>query len=285
MKNNQTRKPDNLTPSFEGVVPKKKYGQNFIINPGICPKFVDACGIDETYGVIEIGPGLGALTAEIAKRAAKVVAVEIDRDVVPKLEKNIAQYDNVEIIEGDVLDIDFRALIADRFSGLKVAIAGNLPYYITSPIIMKLLEDRLPVRFIAAMVQKEAAQRLCALEGSRECGAVTLAVRYYSEPRMLFDVSPGSFYPAPSVMSTVIRLDVRDKAFVTPKNEKNMFAVIKSAFSQRRKTVLNSVSSGLGKPKADIAAAFERAGIQPEIRPERMFLTDFANLSDEIFQN
>ena len=269
--------------SLRAVTPKKQYGQNFIINPGVCPKFVDACGIDERFGVIEVGPGLGALTLELAKTGARVTAVEIDRDVIPTLRENTAPYPNVEILEGDILQQDVAALIAERFAGRPVAVVGNLPYYITSPILMKLLEDKLPIQFVAAMVQKEAAQRLCAPEGSRESGAVTLAVRYYSEPHMLFDVSPGSFWPPPSVMSTVIRLDVLPVPRVSPKDEAGMFRVIKAAFSQRRKTAVNAVSAGLGLSKEQTAEAFRAAALPPDIRPERLTLADFCALSDLLF--
>ncbi len=261
---------------------KKQLGQNFIVNPGICPKFAECCGIDDSFGVLEIGPGLGALTRELAKRAKKVLAVELDRELIPALRENLEGFSNVEIIEGDIMSVDVRALIESRFFGLRAAVAGNLPYYITSPVVMKLLEERLPVEFIAAMVQKEAAQRLCAPEGSRESGAVTLAVRYYSEPEMLFDVSAGSFFPRPSVTSTVIKLSVRDTPPVTPRSEKNMFKLIRAAFSQRRKTAVNAVSAALGLEKSDVCAAFSSASLPADIRPERMTLRDFAALSDAL---
>lgn len=283
MKNNGSGRGGHPPSPERGVRAKKHLGQNFIVNPGVCPKFVESCGIDERFGVLEIGPGLGALTVELAKRAKKVLAVEVDGELIPRLRENVAPFRNVEIIEGDILSADIAGLIQSRFGGLRAAAAGNLPYYITSPVIMKLLEERPPVEFVAAMVQKEAAQRLCAPEGSRESGAVTLAVRYYSEPHMLFDVSPGSFMPPPSVTSTVIKLDIRTDPPVRPRDEKAMFKVIRAAFSQRRKTAVNALSSGLGRDKAAVAAAFEALSLSPDIRPERLVLRDFAALSDLLF--
>ncbi len=262
--------------------PKKALGQNFLINDGVCEKIADAVGGDGELGVIEIGPGLGALTAKLARRARKVVAIEIDGDIIPKLRENLTGVENVEIVQADVLAISLRALIDERLAGLTVRAAGNLPYYITSPILMSLLESRLPLDEIVAMVQKEAAQRLCAKEGSRESGAVTLAVRYYAEPEMLFDVSPGSFYPAPKVTSTVLRLRVRKTPAVSPRDEKRMFAVIKAAFSMRRKTVLNAVSGGMGLEKETVAAAMARAGVDSGARAERLTLADYCALADNL---
>lgn len=262
------------------TAPKKAYGQNFIVNPGICPKMVAAAGIDERFGVLEIGPGKGALTTAIAERAQKVVAVELDADLLPPLRENLRAYNNVEIVQGDILKLDIARLIAEHFSGLRVAVMGNLPYYITSPILMNLLEARLPIESVTAMVQREAAVRLCAEPGSRESGAVTLAVHYYSTPHLLFDVSPGSFYPRPKVTSSVIRLDVRALPAVQPRDEKGMFAVIKAAFSQRRKTAANAISAGMRLPKAVVQQALDDIGADAAIRPERLTLAQYAQLSD-----
>ncbi|MEA4912141.1 MAG: 16S rRNA (adenine(1518)-N(6)/adenine(1519)-N(6))-dimethyltransferase RsmA [Oscillospiraceae bacterium] len=266
----------------ETVRPKKALGQNFLVNDGVCEKIADAVVGDGNCGVLEIGPGLGALTKKLAPRARKLVAVELDADILPKLRENLAGFDNVEIVNADVLSVDLQALIREHFAGMPVRAAGNLPYYITSPIVMALLESRLPLEEIVVMVQKEAAQRLCAKEGARECGAVTLAVRYYAEPQMLFDVSPGSFYPAPKVTSSVLRLRVRKQPLVTPRDERRMFAVIKAAFSMRRKTVLNAVAGGLSLDKETLAAAMARAGVDPGARAERLTLADYSSLSDEI---
>ncbi len=267
-----------VSASGKGLAPKKLFGQNFLVNSGICEKIASECVPDAERGVLEIGPGMGALTRELAKRAKKVVAVEIDTELIPVLQENLREFDNVKIINQDVLKTDLHAILAEEFSGMKVTAAGNLPYYITSPILMQLLEQRVPVEYIVAMVQKEAAQRFCAQEGSRESGAVTLAIRYYSEPRILFDVSPGSFYPPPKVTSSVIRLDLR-QSNAKPADEKRMFAVIRAAFSQRRKTAANAVAAGLGLDKAVVAAALAEIGLDPSVRPEKMTLADFAALS------
>ncbi len=259
---------------------KKSLGQNFLINPGIAPKMLDESGINGDFGVIEIGPGLGALTKELVKRAKRVVAVELDQDLIPNLIEKFGHIDSFKLVHGDILKIDLESLIAEEFSGMRCAVVGNLPYYITTPILMKLLEERLPIEMIVAMVQKEAAERLAAKEGSRESGAVTLAVRYYSEPEILFDVSPGSFQPMPKVTSSVIKLLVREEPPVSPKDPRFMFSVIKAAFSQRRKVSVNAVSAGLRLEKQVVMEAFSDCGIDLMIRAERMTLADFAAVSD-----
>lgn len=263
-----------------GFTFEKKFGQNFIINPSVCPKICEFAGVDENIGVIEIGVGVGVLTSELAKRAAKVVAVEIDTSLKPLLEETLADYDNIKIIFDDVLNVDLNRLISEEFGDIRVVVCANLPYYITSPIIMKLLEDRLPVDNITVMVQKEAADRLCASQKSREIGAISLAVQYYSKPKVCFSVSPGSFYPPPKVTSSVIRLDIKKENDIIPASEKNMFRLIRGAFRQRRKTFVNSVSSSLGIPKPEIEAALEQIGENPMVRPEKLSLSQFSALSD-----
>ena len=263
-----------------GFTFEKKFGQNFIVNPSVCPRICEHAEVDENTGVIEIGVGVGVLTSELAKNAAKVVAIEIDTTLKPLLEETLAGFDNIEIIFDDVLNVDLNQLIKEKFGDMRVVVCANLPYYITSPIIMKLLEDRLPVDNITVMVQKEAAQRLCAAEKSREIGAISLAVQYYSAPKMCFSVSPGSFYPPPKVTSSVIRLDVKKDNDIKPESEKNMFRLIRAAFNQRRKTFVNSVSSTLAMPKADIEAALVEIGENPMVRPEKLSLKQFAQLSD-----
>ena len=263
-----------------GFTFEKKFGQNFIVNPSVCPRICEHAEVDENTGVIEIGVGVGVLTSELAKNAAKVVAIEIDTTLKPLLEETLADFDNIEIIFDDVLNVDLNRLIKEKFGDMRVVVCANLPYYITSPIIMKLLEDRLPVDNITVMVQKEAAQRLCAAEKCREIGAISLAVQYYSVPKVCFNVSPGSFYPPPKVTSSVIRLDVKGENDIKPANEKNMFRLIRAAFTQRRKTFVNSVSSTLGMPKAEIEAALAEIGENPMVRPEKLSLTQFSQLSD-----
>lgn len=263
-----------------GFALQKSYGQNFIVNSGICPKIAEHAEVDENCGVIEIGTGIGVLTKELALRAKKVVAIEIDTKLLPLLEETLADFDNIKIINKDVLEVDLNALIKEEFGDMPVMVCANLPYYITSPIIMKLLEDRLPIENITVMVQKEAAQRICAKEGSRDAGAISLAVNYYAVPTVCFNVSPGSFFPPPKVTSSVIRLDVNKAPKVQPKSEKNMFRLIRAAFTQRRKTFVNSTSATLGISKAAIEAALEQIGEKPMVRPEQMTLEQFCALSD-----
>ncbi len=261
----------------------KGLGQNFIVNPGVCPKIVEASGIDETYGALEIGPGIGVLTKELALRARKVVAIELDARLPALLAETLAGFSNIRLVQGDALKLDLAALIRQEFPGMKVAVCANLPYYITSPLVMKLLEDKLPLQHITVMVQKEAAQRLAALPGTREAGAVSYAVHYYARPQVLFQVQPGSFYPPPKVTSAVLRLSLHTAPPAAPQSEKAMFRTIRAAFSQRRKTAANAVSAGLGLPKADVAAALQAVGAPPAARPEQLTLEQYAALSDLLF--
>lgn len=260
----------------------KALGQNFIVNPSVCPRMADESGIDSESGVIEIGAGIGVLTAELAKRAKKVVCIELDSKLLPILDETLADFDNIEIINADVLKTDLAALIEEKFGGMPVYVCANLPYYITSPVIMTLLESRLPLKAVTVMVQREAAQRLCAPVGSRLSGAVTVAVDYYAEARKLFDVSSGSFMPAPKVDSSVIRLDIREKPGIEVSDEKLFFSMVHAAFSQRRKTASNSISSGTGIPKAVVAEAIERCGFPPSVRAESMTAEQLAALCEAL---
>jgi len=260
----------------------KALGQNFLINSAICPRMAQLCGASQAAGVIEIGPGIGVLTAELAKHAKKVVAIELDKRLMPVLKETLEGVDNVTVLQGDALTIDLKDIIDREFEGQKVAVCANLPYYITSPVIMHLLESRLPITSITVMVQKEAAVRLTATPGTREAGAVSLAVSYYSQPKVLFDVSSTSFMPRPSVDSCVIQLDVRDEPPVKTLNEVLMFRIIRAAFSQRRKTVLNAVASGLSLSKERLTQILTAVGIPPTERGERLTLDGFARLADEL---
>lgn len=248
----------------------KSLGQNFLVNPSVCPRIAEMGGADEETGVLEIGTGFGVLTHELAKRAKKVVAVELDSRLLPVLDYTLKEHDNVKIVHGDILKVDLPALFQEEFAGMKVVVCANLPYYITSPVIMALLEKRLPISAITVMVQKEAADRLCAPMPSRACGAVTAAVRYYSEPRMLFPVSRGSFTPPPNVDSAVIRLDIRSDLPLDGEEEAQFFALVRGAFSQRRKTLQNNLSSSLGLTKPQVAAALEEIGVKPTARAEEL---------------
>ena len=266
-----------------GFTFSKALGQNFLINPSVCPRMAELSGAGEGVGVIEVGPGIGVLTNELCKLADKVVAIELDKRLLPVLDETLAEYDNIKVINADVLELDLNKLIADEFPGMEVVICANLPYYITSPVIMKLLEDRLPVTAITVMVQKEAAQRICAPVGSRESGAVTVSVNYYAEPSLQFYVSAGSFMPAPKVDSAVIRLDIREDPPVEV-DEKTFFKVVKAAFSQRRKVISNSLSSGLKLSKDEINGILERAGVPANARAEKLSLEDFAKIANEVIK-
>ena len=258
----------------------KGFGQNFIINPGVCPRIAESAGIGPDWGVLEIGPGIGVLTEQLAERADKVVSVEVDTRLQPLLAETMAGHPNFKLVLGDVLKVNLAALLKAEFPGMPVAVCANLPYYITSPILMRLLEERLPIRSITVMVQKEAAQRLCAAPGTRQAGAISYAVAYYAAPELLFTVQPGSFYPAPKVTSAVIRLTLHDTPPVQPANgdERGLFRLIRAAFSQRRKTAANAVAAGLGLPKPRVTAALQAAGLDARLRPEQLTLADYCAL-------
>ena len=266
--------------SEHGFTFSKSLGQNFLINPTVCPRMAEACGADCDTGVLEIGAGIGVLTAELAKRAKKVVSLELDTRLIPVLAETLGEFSNVEVLNADVLKLDLNKLIDDCFQGMHVAVCANLPYYITSPVIMALLESRIPVDAVTVMVQKEAAARLCAPVGSRDAGAVTVAVNYYAQAEKLFDVSAGSFMPAPKVDSSVIRLNIRKEPPVEVSDEKFFFRVIKAAFGQRRKTASNSLSAGLGIPKDKVSSAIAAAGFDPSVRAESLTMQELALLSE-----
>lgn len=261
-----------------GFTFSKALGQNFLINPSVCPQMAVQGGIGPDIGVLEIGPGIGVLTVELSKRAKKVVSIEIDQRLLPVLQETLAGFDNVEIIHGDIMKINLHQLIAEKFPGMQVIVCANLPYYITSPILMNLLEQQLPIRSITVMVQKEAAQRLCAQPGCRETGAISIAVRYYSNPKILFPVSKGSFLPAPKVDSAVIRLDILESPSVNVP-AKPFFAVVRAAFSMRRKTLLNCLSSGLSLSKEQAAAGLEKANVPAHARAEQLSIEQFAAIA------
>lgn len=260
----------------------KQLGQNFLINPSVCPKIAEMGNAKKGFGIIEIGTGIGVLTNELAKRADKVVAVEIDGRLIPILEETLAEYNNVKIINADVMKTDLHKLIKDEFQGLDVAVCANLPYYITSPILMTLLEERLPIKSVTVMVQKEAGVRLCAPMGCRETGAVTVAVNYFSSPKILFNVSRGSFMPAPNVDSCVARFDIKDKTPEGVTDERFFFKTVKAAFEQRRKTLSNSVSSSLKIDKKLVNEAVLNTNLSPSVRPEQLSMEQFIAFSENL---
>ncbi len=270
--------------SRHGFSFSKGLGQNFIINPDICPKIAENGNACKGFGVLEIGTGIGVLTAELAKRADKVTAVEIDTRLLPILEETLADFDNVKIINEDVMKCDLHKLIEEEFGGLKVAVCANLPYYITSPIIMMLLESRLPIESITVMVQKEAAQRLCAKVGTRESGAITVGVNYYGTVKNLFGVSRGSFMPAPNVDSAVIRIDLNGEHRLDEESERFFFRVVKAGFSQRRKTLANSLASVMGIPKDRVYSALTGLGLPEAARIEQLDMEQLIALSAELMK-
>lgn len=260
----------------------KSLGQNFLVNPAVCPKIAEQGGCGENVCALEIGTGIGVLTKELALRCKKVVAIEIDTGLKPILEETLAGFSNVEIIFGDFMETDLQKLFEEKFKGCEVVVCANLPYYITSPVIMRLLEEKAPVKSLTVMVQKEAAERICAPMGSRGCGALTAAVNYYSNPKKLFNVTRGSFNPSPNVDSAVIRLDITDSGKYKVDDEKLFFRIIRASFSQRRKQMINPLSAELHISKQKLAEIFEKAGIKAAARPEELSMEDFVRLYDEI---
>ena len=242
----------------------------------------EMCGADENTGVIEVGAGVGVLTAELAKRAKKVVCIELDTRLLPVLDETLADFDNIEIINADIMKTDLKTLIEEKFEGMKVVVCANLPYYITSPVITLLLESKLPMEAVTVMIQKEAADRLCTPVGSRDSGAITVCTNYYAVPETLFHVSRGSFMPAPNVDSTVIRLDIRKEPAVTVSDEKKFFKMVKAAFAQRRKTAVNSIASGMSLPKDKVAEAIASAGLDVNVRAEKLSMQDLANICEKL---
>ena len=265
-----------------GFTFKKSLGQNFLTDENLLDSIAEAAGIGKSDTVVEIGCGAGTLTRALSKLAGRVYAYEIDRDLLPVLAETLADCDNVKAINDDVMKIDLHRVIEEEFNGEEVAVCANLPYYITSPVIMKLLEDRLPITSITVMVQKEAAERLCAQPGTRECGAVSAAVQYYAEPEILFEVSRGSFMPAPNVDSAVIQLRIRKEPPVDVHDEALFFRVSRAAVAQRRKTAVNSISNPLHMSKQQVTDAFEQAGIRANSRAEALTLPEFAAVVNQL---
>lgn len=262
----------------------KGLGQNFLINPDVCPRIAEMGNAREGYGILEIGTGIGVLTKELALRADKVSAVEIDTRLMPVLDETLKEFNNIKIYNEDVMKADLQQIIADDFAGLNVAVCANLPYYITSPVIMLLLESRLPIDSITVMVQKEAAQRLCAKVGSRESGAITVGVNYYGSVKQLFGVSRGSFMPSPNVDSAVIRIDIDKEQRLSEEEEKFFFRMVKAGFSQRRKTLANSLCSMLGIAKNDVYSALSALGISESVRIEALTMEQLMGLAKELMK-
>ena len=269
-----------------GITFRKEFGQNFLINRIIPEEIAEQCADDSESMILEIGPGIGCLTAELACRYAKVVAVEIDKGLIPVLDRTLAEFDNVTVINEDVMKVDLPALIAEHSEGRPVSVCANLPYYITTPILMMLLESGVKFRTITVMVQNEVAQRLVAPPGKADYGAITAILGYYGTVRRLFKVSAGSFVPAPKVDSAVIRIDLYREPKYTPKDETLMRNVIKAAFEMRRKTLQNALSAKLsGYTKDEIKDAIVSIGYPETVRGECLSTEDFVKLSDLLIEN
>lgn len=261
---------------------QKKFGQNFLIDTHVLDKIISAAGITEDDFVLEIGPGIGTMTQYLASAAREVCAVEIDKSLIPILEDTLKEYDNVTVINEDILKVDIRKLAEEKNQGRPIKVVANLPYYITTPIIMGLFESHVPVESITVMVQKEVADRMQVGPGTKEYGALSLAVQYYAKPYIVANVPPNCFMPRPKVGSAVIRLTRHDQPPVQVKDEKLLFSIIRASFNQRRKTLANGLKNyeGFHFTKEEIEAAIAQCGFSPSIRGEALSLKEFAMLAD-----
>ena len=263
---------------------QKKFGQNFLINTGILEDIIEAAEITKDDFVLEIGPGIGTMTQYLCESAREVIAVEIDKNLIPILEDTLSAYDNVEVLNDDILKVDIKALAEERNAGKPIKVVANLPYYITTPIIMGLFESHVPIDSITIMVQKEVADRMQEGPGSKEYGALSLAVQYYAHPEIVVNVPPSCFMPQPKVGSAVIRLTRHAEPPVNVEDEKLMFQIIRASFNQRRKTLANGLNNftGLNLSKEVIQQCIEELGVPVTIRGEALSLEQFAQLSNII---
>ena len=265
-----------------GFAFQKRFGQNFLIDEHVLEKIIRAAEITREDFVLEVGPGIGTMTQYLAEAAREVWAVEIDRNLIPILEDTLSSYSNVTILNEDILKVDLEGLVKDKNGGQPIKVVANLPYYITTPIIMGLLESRVPVENMTVMVQKEVAMRMQAGPGTKDYGALSLAVQYYAKPYLAANVPPNCFLPRPKVGSAVIRLTTYEKPPVSVKEEKQMFAIIRAAFNQRRKTLMNSLagSQEISFSKEQVGEALKKMGLSETVRGEALALEQFAALSD-----
>ena len=263
---------------------QKKFGQNFLIDGHVLDKIIAGAGVTKDDMILEIGPGIGTMTQYLAEAAGKVVAVEIDRNLLPILQETLADYDNVKVIHADVLSLDLEKLVQEENGGRPIKVVANLPYYITTPIIMALFEQHVPLANVTVMVQKEVAARMKSGPGSKDYGALSLAVQYYAEPYIVANVPPNCFMPRPKVGSAVIRLTRHEVMPVETKDEKLMFSIIRASFNQRRKTLANGLKNSelLHFSKEEIEAAITACGWPLTIRGEALNLQEFARLTDEL---
>lgn len=268
-----------------GFTFSKALGQNFLIDPSVCPRMAATLEADDRTGVLEIGPGIGVLTKELSAVCGRVAAVELDRRLPDVLAETLADCPNVQVVPGDVLQMDLQALFADQFADCdRLQVCANLPYYITTPVLMRLLESELPIERLVVMVQLEAAKRLCAPLGTRDCGAVSAAVEYYTQAEILFEVGRESFFPSPNVDSAVIALTRRQQPPVQVTDEGYFFRVVKGAFLQRRKTLANSLNAALGVPKAELTALFQSLGLSATARAEQLTMSQMAALANALYE-
>ncbi|MBQ6117578.1 MAG: ribosomal RNA small subunit methyltransferase A [Oscillospiraceae bacterium] len=259
----------------------KSMGQNFLIESRVPRDIADACGADGDTGVLEIGPGIGPLTAELARRAGKVVSVELDRRLYPVLAETMAGFDNFTLIPGDAMDLDLPALIAEHFGGLRPILCANLPYNITTPVLTRCVESRC-FESLTVLIQKEVAQRICAAPGTADFGAFSLLMQYYTEPRLLFTVPNTCFLPAPKVTSAVIHCPVRKAPPVEVVSEAALWRAVRAGFALRRKTLVNSLRTGYDLPKEQLAGIVTACGLDPNVRGERLSLADYARLANAL---
>ncbi|MPY20818.1 16S rRNA (adenine(1518)-N(6)/adenine(1519)-N(6))-dimethyltransferase RsmA [Paenibacillus glucanolyticus] len=272
--------------SRHGFSFKKSLGQNFLIDQNILYKIVEAAGLDEDKGALEIGPGIGALTEKLAQTAGTVTAIEIDQRLIPILREVLEPYENVKVHHGDVLKVDLHELFQQDFGGVsKVSVVANLPYYVTTPILMKLLEEKLPLENIVVMIQKEVAERMAAAPGSKDYGSLSIAVQYYSEPKLVCIVPHTVFIPQPNVASAVIRLAVREEPPVSVEDEGFFFEVVQASFAQRRKTIANNLKSRFfaGEGRERLEQLLQEAGIVPSRRGETLSIEEYAKLSNVLY--
>lgn len=261
---------------------QKKYGQNFLIDTTVLDRIISAAGITKEDCVLEIGPGIGTMTQYLAESAREVVAVEIDKALIPILEDTLSDYDNVTVINEDILKLDINRIVQEKNDGRPIRVVANLPYYITTPIIMGLFESHVPLKSITIMVQKEVADRMQVGPGTKDYGALSLAVQYYASPQIVANVPPNCFIPRPKVGSAVIRLTRYEEPPVQVADEKKMFAIIRASFNQRRKTLVNGLgnAAGLQVTKEQVLAALDQMGLPAAVRGETLTLEQFARLSN-----
>ena len=274
------------TMAMFGLTFRKEFGQNFLTNVSVVEDIADNCCDDSESTVLEIGPGVGSLTRELAVRYKRVISVEIDNGLIPVLKYTLGEFSNVTVINSDIMKVDLKELLSPYFERGKVSVCANLPYYITTPILMKLLESGLPFDYITVMIQSEVADRLCTAPGSKNCGAITAVLGYYGEPERIFRVGAHNFVPSPKVESSVVRIRIHKQKPYVPDDEATFFRTVKAAFEQRRKTLPNALCAGFGElSKEQLTNIVIQCGHSPDIRGEKLSVSQFCELSNAIYSN